>query len=184
MKQKAHGILKLIFEYAPLVAFFISYKISNDFVMATKYLMASSVISISLMYLILKSVPKIMLYSAILIIALGLLTVIFNDPTFVKIKPTILYLFFAAILAFGLCIKKILFKNLFEKNISLTDEEWKIFTKRCIYFLIFAAILNELVWRNFSDYFWIKFKLFGMPICTFVFLAFNAKFFVQDNNKK
>ena len=96
----------------------------------------------------------------------GSLTLIFQDPTFIKIKPTIVNIVFAA----GLIISRTFFqknvlKIIFNKAFNLTERGWRVLNIRWSFFFIFLAILNEIVWRNYSTEIWISFKLWGiMPL--------------------
>ncbi len=184
MKQKIPNSLKTFLEFAPLIVFFLAFKLNNeDLIISTKYLMGSSIITLAIVYFIEKTVPKVMLYGTILIVICGATTIITNNPVFIKMKPTILYILIGSTLLIGLIYKKIFLKNMLEKVLTLSDEDWYTFSKRWSYFFFFLAILNEAIWRNFSDYLWIKFKLFGLPICIFVFLIANAGFFKKNHGK-
>jgi len=85
-------------------------------------------------------------------------------------KPTIVNLIFAVILLYGeIFLKKPLLKNLFEGSIKMTDEGWNILNKRWLYFFIFLALLNEIIWRTQSEEFWVQFKVFGLIPITLIF---------------
>ena len=103
-----------------------------------------------------------------------------GDPFFIKIKVTIVNLIFAGILYTGLLFKKPLLKNLMSGSLKMNDEGWFILSKRWAAFFLFLAICNEIVYRNFSDAFWVNFKLFGIMGLTFIFI-FSQVFFIQKN---
>lgn len=85
-------------------------------------------------------------------------------------KPTIINIIFALILIYGkIFLKQPLLKKLFDESIKISDEGWNILNKRWIYFFIFLAILNELVWRTQSEEFWVQFKVFGLLPITLIF---------------
>ena len=85
-------------------------------------------------------------------------------------KPTIINLLFAAILFFGKYItQKPLLQIFFQNSLKLQDEGWEKLSYRWIYFFIFVAILNELVWRTQSEPFWINFKVWGLLPISFLF---------------
>jgi intracellular septation protein len=88
-------------------------------------------------------------------------------------KPTIINLMFAVALLYGkLILKTSLLKKVLGESLKLTDTGWNILTDRWIYFFIFIAILNELVWRTQSEDFWVQFKVFGMIPITIVYTFF------------
>tara|TARA_Y100001954_G_scaffold136249_1_gene145323 strand:- start:497 stop:805 length:309 start_codon:yes stop_codon:yes gene_type:complete len=92
-------------------------------------------------------------------------------------KPTIIYLSFAAILMIGLTRKRSLLQSLMGSTLALEEKGWMILTKRIIIFFISLAVLNELVWRYFGQDQWVNFKTFGMPILSIMFFAFQYKLF-------
>jgi len=107
---------------------------------------------------------------AILVSVFGGLTVISDNKIFFYMKPTIINLLLASILIFGkIILKKNLLKNLLQSSIQMTDDGWKELNDRWIYFFIFLAILNELIWRTQSESFWVQFKVFGIIPVTLVF---------------
>ncbi|MEM7652526.1 MAG: septation protein IspZ, partial [Pseudomonadota bacterium] len=86
-----------------------------------------------------------------------------------KLKPTIVNCLFAAILLGGLALGRPLLRPLLGQMLPMTDEGWKKLTLRWGLFFIVLAIINEVVWRNFSTDFWVSFKLFGIMPLTLVF---------------
>lgn len=174
-------IVKLLTEVGPLIAFFVTYKYYG-MITATASIMTLSVVSVIITYLYNKKVPIITLCVTVLILVLGSITLLTGDSTFIKIKPTIINILFATVLLTGLVFDKLFLKYIFGNSISLTDENWIIFSKRWSYFFLFLAAFNEVIWRNFSDDLWVKFKVFGILVFTGVFIAFHTRFF--SKNKK
>ena len=115
--------------------------------------------------------------TALLVIFFGALTIWFRDPTFIKMKPTIIYLSFAIILIVGLMRNRSLLKSLMGSTLVLEERGWVLLTKRIIIFFICLAFLNELVWRFFGQDQWVNFKTFGMPILSLLFFAFQYRLF-------
>ena len=88
-------------------------------------------------------------------------------------KPTIVNVIFALILLYGkLILKTSLLKKVLGDNLKLADEGWEILTDRWIYFFIFLALLNELVWRTQTEDLWVQFKVFGILPITIIFTIF------------
>ena len=97
-------------------------------------------------------------------------TIVFDNKIFFYMKPTIINIIFALVLLYGqIFLKQPLLKKLFDGSIKISDEGWNILNKRWIYFFIFLAILNELVWRTQSEDFWVQFKVFGLLPITLIF---------------
>jgi len=133
-------------------------------------LIIATVVSVILMYWLEKKIPMIPILGAILVSVFGGLTVISDNKIFFYMKPTIINLLLASILIFGkIILKKNLLKNLLQSSIQMTDDGWKELNDRWIYFFVFLAILNELIWRTQSENFWVQFKVFGIIPITLVF---------------
>lgn len=133
-------------------------------------LIIATVISVVLIYWLEKKIPMIPILGAILVSVFGGLTVISDNKIFFYMKPTIINLLLASILIFGkIILKKNLLKNLLQSSIQMTDDGWKELNDRWIYFFVFLAILNELIWRTQSESFWVQFKVFGIIPVTLVF---------------
>ncbi|MFV0431969.1 MAG: inner membrane-spanning protein YciB [Alphaproteobacteria bacterium] len=155
--QKADGS-KLIMELMPLIVFFILLKV-KDIYWATGALMILTPITVFIEWKKTKKLPIMPLFSLALILAFGGITLMTHNAAFIKMKPTILYLFFAVILAIGLLFKKNFIQMLMGEQLKMPQKSWNIFTQRMILFFIGLAILNELIWRNFSDGTWAIFKI-------------------------
>jgi intracellular septation protein A len=122
------------------------------------------------------------LISGILITVFGGLTIYFNDPIFIYVKPTIINIIFALALFFGKYFtKEPLIKKLMEKSITLSNEKWIILNRRWMFFFFGLAILNECVWRTQTEEFWVNFKVWGMLPITIIFTAFQIP--LLSNNK-
>jgi len=133
-------------------------------------LIIATIVSVVLMYWLEKKIPMIPILGAILVSVFGGLTVISDNKIFFYMKPTIINLLLASILIFGkIILKKNLLKNLLQSSIQMTDNGWKELNDRWIYFFVFLAILNELIWRTQSENFWVQFKVFGIIPVTLVF---------------
>ena len=178
------AFLKLIIEFGPLLIFFIAYKIHDaNLIIATKYLMAFSVLSVAITYYYEKKIPKPLLYSTIILLVCGSITVITNDPIFIKIKLTIIYLLFSIIIFGGLFANKIILKSIFGHTILLLDKAWIILSKRFGYLFVLIAILNEIIWRNFSESFWLNFKVFGVLPIMLIFIISQISFLNKNKQK-
>jgi len=109
------------------------------------------------------------LVSGVVVLVFGTLTLYLRDETFIKLKPTIVYMIFAVALGAGLLIRKPVLELLLGPVFSLSEEGWRKLTLRWALFFIAMAVVNELVWRNFSTDAWVSFKAFGFLPITFVF---------------
>ena len=167
------SFLKFITDFGPLLIFFtIYYKSGNNLSAAIPPLIISTLIAVAIMYLIEKKIPYVPLIGAVVISLFGGLTLYFNNPIFIYMKPTIVNLIFAAILLISnLHFNKNYLKLFLQTAFQLNDEGWKKLNLRWAYFFIFLAILNEVVWRTQPETTWVNFKVWGMLPITIIFTA-------------
>ena len=165
--------IKFVTDFGPLLIFFIFYYQSGlDLSVAIPPLIIATLISLSVIYLLERKIPFIPLTSGIVITFFGGLTLYFDNPIFIYMKPTVVNILFALVLIFGKFFsKEPLLKKLFQSSFKLLDEGWKKFNDRWILFFIFLAILNEIVWRTQSEEFWVNFKVWGLMPISFIFAA-------------
>ena len=170
------SLLKFIADFGPLLIFFtIYYKSGHDLGTAIPPLIIATIISVFVVYIIEKKIPYVPLLGGIIISLFGGLTLYFNNPVFLYMKPTIVNIIFAVILLFGkIFFNKNFLKFFFKSAFQLDESGWNKLNFRWAYFFIFLAILNEIVWRVFApdkEYIWVNFKVWGILPLTFVFTA-------------
>jgi len=168
-RQHVNPLLKLALEVGPLVIFFVCNAKLGIFY-ATAAFMVATCISLTASRVLLKRIPILALVTGIFVLAFGFLTIYLHDDTFIKIKPTIVNVLFAAILAAGLYFRRNILKLVLGEVLHLSEEGWRLLTLRWAGFFIFLALLNEVVWRNFSTATWVGFKSFGIMPLTFLFM--------------
>ncbi|MEO1651599.1 MAG: septation protein A, partial [Pseudomonadota bacterium] len=149
---------------------------------ATGVFMIATAISLAVSHVFLGRVPILPLISSVFVFVFGGLTLWLQDELFIKIKPTIVNLLFASLLAGGLYFRRPLLKYALGDSFSLTDEGWRLLTVRWSIFFVFLACLNEFVWRSFSTDFWAGFKLFGVLPITMVFAAAQIGLIMKHQN--
>jgi intracellular septation protein len=165
-KQQLNPFLKLVLDIGPLVLFFAANARFGIFA-ATGAFMAAVLIALAVSYALTRHIAIMPLVTAAIVLVFGSLTLILHNDTFIKLKPTIIYLLFGGTLAFGKSFLGMLFDSVFD----LTEEGWRKLTWRWAFFFFALAVLNEIVWRNFSTDVWVSFKLFGVVPLTFLFGA-------------
>ncbi|MGP0058376.1 MAG: septation protein A [Beijerinckiaceae bacterium] len=136
---------------------------------ATAVLMPAALAALVASYVLTKRLPVMPLVTAILVLVFGALTLYLQNPSFIKMKPTILYVAFGTLLFGGLVFKKPLLPIVFDNALSLTERGWYLLTLRWAIFFFALAALNEIVWRTQSNDVWVAFKFPGTVIIIFIF---------------
>jgi len=168
------SLLKFLTDFGPLIIFFYFYYDSGkDLKVAIPPFIVATLLALAIVWFLEKTIPKVPLLSGILITLFGGLTIYFDNPIFIYIKPTIINILFGCALLFGKYFtKEPVLKKLMGKSIALTEEGWEALNKRWVYFFFGLALLNEIVWRTQSEEFWVNFKVWGLLPITFIFTAF------------
>ena len=168
------SLLKFITDFGPLLIFFLVYSRSGkNLSVAIPPLIIATLCAVIIVYLIERKIPYVPLFGGVIISFFGGLTLYFNNPVFLYIKPTIVNLVFAIILLSGHYIFKKNFLEIFFKSaFQLNEIGWSKLNDRWAYFFIFLALLNEIVWRTQSEAMWVNFKVWGILPLTFIFTAF------------
>ena len=170
------SFIKFVTDFGPLLVFFFFYYNSDkNLKIAIPPFIIATIIALAIVWLLEKKIPMIPLIGGILITLFGGLTIYFDNPIFIYIKPTIINILFGLALLFGKYFtKEPILKKILGKSIMLRDEGWNILNKRWIIFFFDLAFVNELVWRTQSEEFWVNFKVWGMLPITFIFTAFQV----------
>lgn len=168
------SLLKFITDFGPLLIFFtVYYKSGNNLSIAIPPLIIATLIAVLISYIVEKKIPYLPLVGGIIISIFGGLTLYFNNPVFLYMKPTIINIIFAIVLIFGkVILNKNFLKFFFNNAIQMNEIGWDKLNYRWIIFFIFLALLNELVWRTQTEIVWVNFKVWGILPLTFVFTAF------------
>ena len=196
--------MKAFFDLLPVICFFITFKAAGSYtaelapivpvaedlipiVSATAVIIAVSVIQMGLIYLKGQKPSKMAVFSTLLVVLFGGMTIAFQDPAFIHWKPTLLYWLFAAILLFGRIGKKDYIKKVFN-GISMPDYAWKTVENFCLIFLVLIGVINLFVAYTFSMDIWVDFKLFGLLGLTLLFTIglgfYVAKYAEEAQNTK
>lgn len=166
--RQMHPMVKLVVEIGPLVAFFFTNARAGIFT-ATAVFMICVAISLGVSYGLTRRIAILPLVTAVFVMVFGGLTLWLEDELFIKLKPTIVNMLFAAILFGGLIVKKPLLEPLFGEVMALDKQGWRKLSLRWACFFVILAVLNEIVWRNFSTDAWVSFKVFGIMPLTMIF---------------
>ena len=178
-RQEINPLLKMALELGPLLVFFFTNArgewlaeripalaaFGGPIFIATGLFMIATTISLSVSWLLTRTLPIMPLVSGVIVFIFGALTLWLQNDTFIKMKPTIVNGLFAGTLLGGLLFGKSLLGYVFDSAFRLDAEGWRKLTLRWGLFFVFLALVNEIVWRSFSTDFWVAFKVWGiMPI--------------------
>jgi intracellular septation protein len=190
-KPKLNPFLKLALDLGPLLLFFFANAKPALFepwlaplipaavqtgeragiFVATAVFMVAIVAALVISYALTRRLPVMAIVSAVIVVVFGGATLILQNDTFIKIKPTIIYLLFAVTLFGGMVLRKPLLATVFDQVFHLTEEGWRKLTIRWALFFLVLAVLNEIVWRTQTTDTWVTFKVFGVTPLTFIFAA-------------
>jgi intracellular septation protein len=184
-KEAINPVLKLVLELGPLMVFFFANtrgawlaekfpalaELGGPIFIATGLFMAATVIALAVSWLLVRTLPIMPLVSGIVVLVFGALTLYLQDDVFIKMKPTIVNTLFGVVLLGGLAFGKSLLGYVFDSAFRLDAEGWRKLTLRWGLFFLFLAVLNEVVWRNFSTDFWVAFKVWATIPITVLFTA-------------
>src|SRR5437870_8155586 len=169
-KPKLNPILKLALDIGPLVLFVAANARFGIFAATATFMVAISV-ALAVSYAMTRHIAVMPVVTAVIVLVFGSLTLVLHDETFIKLKPTIIYPLFGAVLLGGLAAGKSLLGMVFDSVFHLTEEGWRRLTLRWALFFFALALLSELVWRSQTTDVWVSFKVFGVVPLTFAFAA-------------
>lgn len=179
-KAEPAGGAKLLIDFGPLIIFFLVNALAPvpalaKIFVATGAFMIAMVAAVAFSAIRYRSVSPLLWFSGVMVVLLGGVTLWLHDETFIKLKPTIYYLFVAALLGFGVWKDKPLLKMVLGSAYPGLDEDgWRKLTRNWALFFLFMAAVNEAVWRNSTTDFWVGFKLWGAIPLTLLFALANV----------
>lgn len=185
--RKISPWLKLALEFGPVIAFFVAFSRLKHvtvtfhgteyggFIVATAGFIVLMILTTGILWKLTGRLAPMQIATLVLVVVFGGLSVWLNDERFFKMKPTMIYLLFAAILGWGLMRGKSYLALVMEEVMPLRHEGWMILTKRLAIFFVVLAIANEVIWRTMSDDAWVTFKTFGLSLAMFGFFMAQSR---------
>lgn len=181
-EKKINPILKQVLELGPTIIFFVIYtRIKDDvftfagteysgFIVATLIFVPILLVAMGILWAMTGKLSRIQVFTAFMVIFFGGLTAWFNDERFFKIKTSIVYGCFAAILGIGLLRGRSYLQFIMEEFLSMQEQGWMILTRRLTVMFAALAVANEIIWRTQSTDLWVKLETFAFPAVLFIFL--------------
>jgi intracellular septation protein len=181
-EKQINPILKQVLELGPTLVFFLIYlRIKDDvftiagteysgFIVATLVFVPILLVSMGILWQLTGKLSRMQVFTAFMVIFFGGLTAWFNDERFFKMKTSIVYGCFAAILGLGLLRGRSYLRYIMEDFLPMQQEGWMILTRRLTFMFLGLAVANELIWRTQSTDLWVKLETFAFPAVLFLFL--------------
>lgn len=175
-------ILKQGLDLGPPIAFFLIYlRLRDDtftiwgneysgFIVATLAFIPIMLVAMSVLWWLTGKLSRMQIFTAFMVLFFGTLTAWFNDERFFKMKTSIVYGCFSAILGIGLLQGRSYLAWVMADMMPMEDEGWMILTRRLCAAFAVLAVANEFVWRTMSTDLWVKIETFGFPLALFAFL--------------
>jgi intracellular septation protein len=188
-EKEINPLVKTGLELGPVLAFFSAYLLLKDgtyaiagreysgFILVTAGFIPVMIASTAALWALTGKLAKMQVITLVLVVVFGGLSVWLNDDRFFKMKPTIIYLLFGGILAFGLLRGQSYLRHLMEEMMPLAPEGWMKLTRRLCVFFFGLALLNEVIWRTMSTENWVWFKTFGLTAAIFLFFMTQGDIF-------
>jgi intracellular septation protein len=177
-KQELSPGMRMALDFGPVLVFFAVNFLAPPplgIFYATGAFMAAMMIALVISWMKAGKISPMLLFSGVMVLVFGGVTLFLRDETFIKVKPTIYYVFIAALLIGGLITKRPTLAALLGSAYpGLSDRGWDILSRNWAIFFLAMAVLNEAVWRNSSTDFWVGFKLWGAIPLTLVFAFANV----------
>ena len=176
--------MKFFTDLLPILAFFIVYK-KFDIFYATAAAIIITVLQVLYSYLTSKKVEKVQIINLVVILVFGGMTILFQNETFIKWKPSVLYWVFGAILIFSKVVLKInLIQKFLSKQVMLPATDWDSLNVHWILFFLLMGFINIYIAYVYSLDTWVNFKLFGSTLLLIIFMIFQGVFIYKKGNIK
>lgn len=181
-EKTVNPVIKQVLELGPPILFFLAYLRLRDqsfdiggieydgFIVAAAVFVPILLCSMAVLWLMTGKLSRMQVFTIVMVVLFGGLTVWFNDERFFKMKTTLVYGIFTAILGIGLLQGRSYLAWVMAEFLPMDHEGWMKLTRRLALFFAALAIGNEIVWRTMSTDAWVKIETFGFPALMFLFL--------------
>ena len=174
LRQQDHNGRKMLFDFGPLLLFFGTNYIYSDLMLSVKVLVAATLVSLALSWHFDRQISLMAAVGCAALVFFAGLTLYFDNELFIKIKPTVVTLLLAALIAGGRLLGRNPLAAIIGKQINLTAQGWRAISWLWVAMFMTSAIANEVAWRSLSTDDWITFKVFGLTGISFFFFAFSV----------
>ena len=162
---------RMLLDFGPLLLFFGANYLYGDLMFSVKVLVAATLVSLGISWISERRIPMMAAFGCGALVFFAGLTLYFDNELFIKIKPTILTLMFAAAIAGGRALGRNPLAAIMGAQVKLTDAGWRIMSWLWVAMFSCSALANEIAWRTLSTDAWVTFKVFGLTGISLAFIA-------------
>ena len=153
---------RTLLDFGPLLLFFGANYLYSDLMFSVKVLVVATIVSLAASWVIERRIPMMAAFGCAALVFFAGLTLYFDNELFIKIKPTILTLMFAAAIAGGRAMGRNPLAAIMGSQVKLTNDGWRIMSWLWVAMFACSALANEIAWRTLSTDSWVTFKVFGL----------------------
>ena len=153
---------RMLLDFGPLLLFFGANYFYSDLMFSVKVLVVATIVSLAASWVLERRIPMMAAFGCAALVFFAGLTLYFDNELFIKIKPTILTLMFAAAIAVGRAMGRNPLAAIMGSQVKLTNNGWRIMSWLWVAMFACSALANEIAWRSLSTDSWVTFKVFGL----------------------
>ncbi len=165
---------KLLLDLGPLVVFFATNYITGDFMLAVGLLVAATVVALATGWMLERRISMMALFGCVAVAFFGGLSLYFDNELFIKIKPTVLTILLAAVIAGGRLLGRNPLGLLMGTQLRMRDAGWRALSWLWVAMFLTTALANEIAWRSLSTDDWVTFKVFGITAISLLFAVLSV----------
>ena len=165
---------KLLLDLGPLVVFFATNYITGDFMLAVGLLVAATVVALAAGWMLERRISMMALFGCVAVAFFGGLSLYFDNELFIKIKPTVLTVLLAAVIAGGRLLGRNPLGLLMGTQLRMRDAGWRALSWLWVAMFLTTALANEIAWRSLSTDDWVTFKVFGITAISLLFAVLSV----------
>ena len=164
-----HNGRKMLFDFGPLLLFFGTNYLYSDLMLSVKVLVAATLVSLALSWHMERRVSLMAAIGCAALVFFAGLTLYFDNELFIKIKPTVLTVLLAAVIAGGRLLGRNPLGAIMGAQLRMHDAGWRALSRLWVAMFLTTALANEIAWRTLSTDDWVTFKVFGITVISLAF---------------
>ena len=156
------------------MVFFATNYITGDFMLAVGLLVAATVVALAAGWMLERRISMMALFGCVAVAFFGGLSLYFDNELFIKIKPTVLTVLLAAVIAGGRLLGRNPLGLLMGTQLRMRDAGWRALSWLWVAMFLTTALANEIAWRSLSTDDWVTFKVFGITAISLLFAVLSV----------